>query len=140
MSVHFVIDSASDILPQEAKQLGITVLPLTVTFGQHSFRDSVDMTHREFYEKLSSTKDMPTTSQLPPADFGDSFAPLLAAGHDLVVITISSQRSGTYHSAVIAAADDPGRVVAVASRSAAIGERILLMPVLALAGLDRSAV
>ncbi len=139
MSVKFVIDSASDILPQEAEQLGITVLPLSVTFGNTTYRDSVDLTHREFYEKLASGKEMPTTSQLPPADFGDSFDPLVAAGHDVVVITVSSQLSGTYQSAVIAASDYPGRVFVVDSRSVAIGERILLRRGLELAEQGLSA-
>ena len=142
MSIHFVTDSASDILPREAETLGVTVLPLSVTFGGTTYRDSVDLTHRAFYEKLFSGKEMPTTSQLPPADFEDCFEPLVAAGHDLVVITLSSKLSGTYQSAVIAAADYPGRVFVVDSRTAAIGQRILLMRGLELAaqGLDAQTV
>ena len=46
MSVKFVIDSASDILPAEAAELGVTVLPLTVTFGTDVYYDGVDLTHR----------------------------------------------------------------------------------------------
>ena len=133
MSVHFVIDSASDVLPQEAEQLGVTVLPLTVTFGDTTYRDSVDLTHREFFEKLATSRELPTTSQLPPAIFADCFEPLLAAGHDIVVISISSKLSGTYQSAVIAASDYPGRVFVVDSLSAAIGQRVLLMRGLELA-------
>ena len=139
MSVHFVIDSASDILPQEADRLGITVLPLTVTFGSTSYRDAVDLSHREFFEKLAESKDLPTTSQLPPADFADCFEPLVAAGHDVVVITVSSRLSGTCQSAAIAAADYPGRVFVVDSLSAAIGERVLLMRGLQLAETGLSA-
>ena len=100
MSIHFVTDSASDILPREAETLGVTVLPLSVTFGETTYRDSVDLTHRAFYEKLASGKEMPTTSQLPPADFEDCFEPLVAAGHDIVVIALSSKLSGTYQSAI----------------------------------------
>ena len=133
MSIHFVIDSASDILPQEAARLGVTVLPLTVTFGDTTYRDSVDLTHLEFFEKLSSSRELPTTSQLPPAIFADCFEPLVAAGHDIVVITLSSKLSGTYQSAVIAASDYPGRVFVVDSLSAAIGQRVLLMRGLELA-------
>ena len=133
MSIRFVIDSASDILPREAAQLSVTVLPLTVTFGQATYRDSVDLTHREFFEKLAACKELPTTSQLPPADFADCFEALTAQGHDVVVITVSSKLSGTYQSAVIAAADYPGRVFVVDSLSAAIGQRVLLLRGLALA-------
>ena len=133
MSIHFVIDSASDVLPQEAEQLGVTVLPLTVTFGDTTYRDSVDLSHREFFEKLATSRELPTTSQLPPAIFADCFEPLLAAGHDIVVISISSKLSGTYQSAVIAASDYPGRVFVVDSLSAAIGQRVLLLRGLELA-------
>ena len=133
MSIHFVIDSASDILPREAAQLGVTVLPLTVTFGDTTYRDSVDLSHRDFFEKLASSRELPTTSQLPPAVFTDCFEPLVAAGHDIVVITLSSKLSGTYQSAVIAASDYPGRVFVVDSLSAAIGQRVLLMRGLELA-------
>ena len=105
MPIQFVIDSASDILPEEAARMGITVLPLTVTFGETTYRDSVDLSHREFFEKLAACRDLPTTSQLPPADFADCFEQLTAAGQDVVVITVSSKLSGTYQSATIAAAD-----------------------------------
>ena len=142
MSIHFVIDSASDVLPQEAARLGVTVLPLTVTFGDTTYRDSVDLTHLEFFEKLSSSRELPTTSQLPPAIFADCFEPLVAAGHDIMVITLSSKLSGTYQSAVIAASDYPGRVFVVDSLSAAIGQRVLLMRGLELAeeGLSAEAI
>ena len=121
MRIHFVIDSASDILPREAEQLGVTVLPLTVTFGDTTYRDSVDLSHREFFEKLASSRELPTTSQLPPAVFTDCFEPLVAAGHDIVVITLSSKLSGTYQSATIAAADFEGKVFVVDSYTVAIG-------------------
>lgn len=133
MPIQFVIDSASDILPEEAARMGITVLPLTVTFGETTYRDSVDLSHREFFEKLAACRDLPTTSQLPPADFADCFEQLTAAGQDVVVITVSSRLSGTYQSATIAAADYPGRVFVVDSLSAAIGQRILLLRGLELA-------
>lgn len=139
MPIQFVIDSASDILPEEAARMGITVLPLTVTFGETTYRDSVDLSHREFFEKLAACRDLPTTSQLPPADFADCFEQLTAAGQDVVVITVSSKLSGTYQSATIAAADYPGRVFVVDSLSAAIGQRILLLRGLELAGEGLSA-
>ncbi len=139
MPIQFVIDSASDILPEEAARMGITVLPLTVTFGETTYRDSVDLSHREFFEKLAVCRDLPTTSQLPPADFADCFEQLTAAGQDVVVITVSSRLSGTYQSATIAAADYPGRVFVVDSLSAAIGQRVLLLRGLELAGEGLSA-
>ena len=138
MSVKFVIDSASDILPAEAAELGVTVLPLTVTFGTDVYYDGVDLTHREFFEKLSQSATLPTTSQIPPAQFADCCEALVAEGHTVVIITVSSRLSGTYQSAAIAASDYPGQVFVVDSLSAAIGQRILLLRGLQLAaqGMD----
>lgn len=142
MTIKFVIDSASDILPEEAAKLGVCHLPLTVSFGDESFRDSVDMTHREFFEKLGKSSVLPTTSQIPPSDFSDCFEKALAEADALVVITLSSALSGTYQSAMIAAEDYPGKVFVVDSRTVAIGERILLQRGLTLAGqgLDAAAI
>ena len=138
MSVKFVIDSASDILPAEAAELGVTVLPLTVTFGTDVYYDGVDLTHREFFEKLAQSATLPTTSQIPPAQFADCCEALVAEGHTVVIITVSSKLSGTYQSAAIAASDYPGQVFVVDSLSAAIGQRILLLRGLQLAaqGMD----
>lgn len=142
MRVKFVIDSASDVLPAEARALGVAHLPLKVSFGETTYEDSVDLTHEEFYEKLATSKELPTTSQINPADFSDCYKTLTADGSQVVVITISSKLSGTYQSAVIAAADYEGKVFVVDSLSAAIGERILLMRGLELAqqGLSAEAV
>ena len=139
MSVKFVIDSASDILPSEAEKLGVAHLPLTVTFGQDTYEDGVTLSHQEFYEKLAASKDLPTTSQVTPAAFADCYRKLTANGDTVVVITISSVLSGTYQSAMIAAADYEDQVFVVDSLSATIGERVLLMRGLELANQGLSA-
>ena len=127
MSVYFVIDSASDVIPEEINTLGnLRILPLKVIFGQQEYADGVNLSHKEFYEKLSQTKDMPTTCQVPPADFEQAYEELVSQGHEVVVITISSLLSGTYQSSVIAAADYEGKVFPVDSMTATIGERVLL--------------
>ena len=126
MSVKFVIDSASDVLPEEAAALGAVHLPLKVIFGETEYADAVTLSHREFYEKLTADKVFPSTSQLTPGEFADCYEPLVEAGHSVVVITVSSKLSGTYQSAMIAASEYPGKVFVVDSLSAAIGERILL--------------
>lgn len=133
MSVKFIIDSASDVLPEEAAALGVTHLPLKVVFGEETYDDAVNLSHREFYERLTVSKELPTTCQIAPAAFADSYEALLSAGHSVVVITISSKLSGTYQSAMIAAADHPGKVFVVDSLSATIGQRILLQRGLELA-------
>ena len=76
---------------------------------------------------METCKELPTTSQLSPAEFGDVFRPAVENGDEVVVITISGRLSGTLQSAAIAAADFPGKVWIVDSGSVTIGQRILMM-------------
>ena len=133
MSIKFVIDSASDVLPGEAQQLGVTVLPMQITFGECHYADSVDLTHREFFDKLATCQELPTTSQVPPAMFEEAFRELVDGGDQVICITLSSGLSGTYQSAMIAASEFDGQVFVVDSLNATIGERILLLRGLELA-------
>ena len=142
MAVRFVIDSASDILPAEAKKLGLVHLPLKVLFGEEEYADAVTLTHQQFYERLVESSALPTTCQIPPAEFEEVFQKLTETGDTVVAVTLSSRLSGTYQSAVIAAAEFPGKVFVVDSKSVCIGERILVLRGLELAaeGLDAAAV
>lgn len=139
MAVRFIIDSASDIMPDEAAALGMTHLPLRVNFDDVEYRDSVDLTHREFYMKLVESDVLPRTSQIPPADYSEAFESIIAAGDTPIVITLSSKLSGTYQSAMIAAAECSGDVYVVDSENVAIGERILIERGLELAAQGLSA-
>lgn len=132
MAIKFIIDSASDILPSEAEALGLIHLPLKVLFGEQEFSDSVDLTHKEFYEKLIETDIFPTTSQVNPDAFATAFRKVTEAGDTAIVITLSGKLSGTYQSAMIAADDFEGKVFVIDSESVTIGERILLQRGLAL--------
>ena len=139
MAVRFIIDSASDILPDEAKELGMIHIPLKVRFGEQEYRDAVDLTHREFYEKLIETDTLPTTSQVTPAEFQAAYKEVIEAGDTAVVITLSAKLSGTYQSAVIAAEDFADKIFIVDSNNVCIGERILILRGLELAGQGLSA-
>ena len=139
MSVKFVIDSASDLLPREAQALGVTCIPMKVIFGNQEYADGLDLSQNEFYEKLAHCQQLPTTCQVPPGDFEKTFASLVAQGHQVIAITLSSGLSGTYQSAMIAAGEFEGSVFVVDSLSAAVGERILLMRGLELANQGLSA-
>lgn len=127
MAVRFIIDSGSDILPQECKELGIIHVPLKVMFGNETYADAVDMTHQEFYEKLVECDTLPTTSQVSPGEFGDACEKVAAQGDTAVIVTISGKLSGTYQSAMIAASDYPGKVFVVDSESVSLGQRILVL-------------
>ena len=140
MKIRIVTDSGSD-LPQSCHP-AVTVLPLTITFGDESFLDGVDLDHHRFYEKLIEGEDLPTTSQIAPAQFEDAFRAAVDAGETVVAVTLSAKLSGTYQSACIAAGEFPGQVFVVDSENATIGQRILVERGLELIGqgLDAAAV
>ena len=126
MAVKFIVDSACDILPAEAKELGIIHLPLKVMFEDTEYADAVDLTHEEFYEKLIESDVLPSTSQVPPADFEDAYEKVVSNGDEAVVVTVSGKLSGTYQSAMIAREDYEGKVFVVDSENAALAEKILI--------------
>ncbi|MBR6767845.1 MAG: DegV family protein, partial [Clostridia bacterium] len=126
MSVRFIIDSASDILPADAEALGMVHLPLRVGFDDVEYRDSVDLTHRDFYMKLVESDVLPRTSQIPPSEFQEACERVIADGDTPIVITVSSKLSGTYQSAMIAAGECSGDVYVIDSENVAVGERILI--------------
>ncbi len=124
MNVKIIVDSTADMTPEVAAQL--TVVPLSVHFGDEEYLDGIDLSRRAFYEKLIETDVMPTTSQATPHAFGQAYQEAFAQGADeIVVITLSAALSGTYQSATIAAEDFPGKVHVVDSHSVAVGLGIL---------------
>lgn len=139
MSVKIIIDSTTDLIPEIKSR--VTVVPLTVHFREEEYIDGVTITHKEFYEKLIETDVMPHTSQATPADFADVFEQVANAGDSAVVLTLSSKISGTYQSAMIAAADYDN-IFVVDSDSVAIGAGILAELALQLAdsGLDAESI
>ena len=136
MSVRIVIDSTADI-PARLKNK-FTIVPLTIHFGNEEFIDGVTIDHKRFYEKLIESDVMPTTSQATPEPFLHIFEEAAQAGDTVVVLTLASALSGTYQSAMIAAAEYPETVRVVDSESVAIGTGILAQLALRLAeeGLD----
>lgn len=131
MSVRIVLDSSADF-PQELKSR-FSVVALPLFFGDEEYLDGVTITYKEFYEKLVETDIMPTTSQPTPGAFADAYREALEEYDEVVVITLSSQLSGTYQSACIAADDFPGKVFVVDSLSATIGTGALAQLALSLA-------
>ncbi|HET9393418.1 MAG TPA: DegV family protein [Candidatus Rubrimentiphilum sp.] len=122
MPVAVVTDSTSDIEPRRASELGITVVPLFVIWGDRSYRDYVDLSRREFYAKLAGEPELPKTSQPTARMFEEAFAPLAAAGREIVCVVISSKLSGTINAATAAAAHFPeARIVVFDSESVAGG-------------------
>lgn len=123
MATRIIVDSTADLTKQVRAR--VAVVPLTIHFGAEEFVDGVDITGQEFYEKLATTKTLPSTSQATPYAFGAAFGRAVADGDDVVAIVASSKLSGTYQSAVIAAEDYPGKVYVVDTRNIALGSAIL---------------
>ena len=132
MAIQIIIDSSSDISPDEAKQLDIILLPLTVRFGAEEFEDSVTLSHQEFYERLIESDELPATSQLTPFTYSNIFEQVISSGDTAIVITLSSRLSGTYQSAVIAAQDYESKIFIIDSENVCVGERILIQRALTL--------
>lgn len=126
MSVKFLTDSASDMLPKEAADMGVICIPIQLTFGEETYEDAVTITHEEFYEKLASSENLPTTSQINPMTYGEYFEQATANGDELIVVTLASTLSGTCQSAMLAAGAFEDKVFVVDSLNAAAGQYILL--------------
>ena len=125
MSIRIICDTASDITQELAKKWQITVLPLKTIFGNEEYLDGITMSHQEFFEKLIESDQLPTTSQLAPAQYEAVFEQAAEANETVICITISSKLSGCYQSAHIAA-EDRSNIFIVDSENVCIGERILV--------------
>lgn len=121
--VNIIVDSTADITEDVKERL--TVVPLTLRFGDEEYIEGVTIQKKEFYQKLIESDVLPKTSQASPADFSDIFEKIAAAGESAVVITLSSKLSGTWQSAMIAAREYEDSVYVVDSRNVAIGTAIL---------------
>ena len=121
--IKIVLDSSADLAPGLHEKFEWINLP--VFFGEEKYIDGVNLTHKEFYEKLTSSSDLPKTSQAAPFEFSELFQRITSAGDEAVVLTISKKLSGTYQSAAIAAVDFPGKVHVVDAETVTIGTGVL---------------
>ena len=139
MSVRIICDSASDITQEQAKEWGITVLPLKILWDGEEYLDGVTMKNWEFFEKLIETDELPTTSQLSPYDYEKAFQEVVDAGDTAVCFTISSKLSGTYQSANIAKEEFGDNIIVVDTLNAAVGEQIIVRRAMELRDSGKSA-
>lgn len=128
MPVAIVTDSTSDIEPGRAAELQIDVVPLFVIWGDKSYRDYVDLSRAQFYEKLAHEPSLPITSQPTAGMFEDIFRGRLERGDEILCITLSSRVSGTINAATAAASRFPGAPVTIFdSRSVAGGLGMMVL-------------
>ena len=102
MAIRIVTDTTCDLPESIAKKNNITVVPLKVIFGEKEYVEGVDITKEEFYEKLATVEELPSTAQVNPEEFTAIFKKILDEGDEIIGIFIGSKLSGTYQSAFIA--------------------------------------
>lgn len=101
--VRIVTDSTADLSESQQQSAGITVVPLNVRFGDEVFRDHVELSGDEFFNRLKAAPQLPKTSQPPVGAFEAVFRQHRQAGDDVVAVLISSKVSGTFGAAQMAA-------------------------------------
>ena len=122
--IQIITDAGSDII--DCSRPDLTVLPMTIRFGEEEYLDGVNLTHKQFYEKMIETQVLPTTSQPSPYAFETAIRKIHEQGDIALIITISSKLSGTWQSANIAAAETGGEVYIVDSLNVAVGEKAIV--------------
>ena len=126
--IKIITDSTLDLPAELIREKNIEVLPLLINFGEESYLDGVEITTKEMIDKINSTGILPTTAQVTPNRFEETFKKYLDEGYKIVVLTLSSDMSGTYQSACIAKdmleSDD---IVVIDSRNVTSGLGLLVL-------------
>ncbi|MCZ7574097.1 MAG: DegV family protein [Ardenticatenaceae bacterium] len=126
--IRVVTDSAANLPPSVAREYNVQIVPLIVNIGGTGYREGIELGTEQFYNLLPQASPVPTTSQPSPADFEAVFSRVLAAGDEVVAVTLSSELSGTYNSAVQAAValGEHAPITIVDSRSVSAGEALMV--------------
>lgn len=134
-TVAIVTDSAGDWQEEDFERLGIHMVPVRVHFGDTSYLDKVSLSADQFYRELQTNPEHPQTSQPAPGDFRRLYQFLLSHHGAVISIHISASVSGTYQAACSAAArvgaaeqpaEPPGPVIVIDSRSASLGQGLIV--------------
>ena len=129
MVVKVVTDSVADIPPDVVKDLDISIIPVLLNFGKETLRDGIDITTDHFYERLASSKALPTTA-VPSLDiFARTYAKLGEKADEVLVIMLSSKLSGIYNAALQSASlvEDKPKVTVIDSGTAVMSEGFLVI-------------
>lgn len=138
--VRILTDSTADLAHEDAAELGVIVVPLTLNFGEKHYLDGIDLTPEEFFEQLESAEKLPTTSQPTPEAFLKEFEAARDAGDEMVCVLLSSALSGTYQSAAIAREEaDYNGIYLVDSKNVTLAAQLLVRRAVDLARSGMSA-
>ncbi|SHH28729.1 DegV family protein [Tepidibacter thalassicus] len=102
MDIKIITDSLSDIPLNIISEYDIEVIPLTIIFEDGEYKDGVDLSNEEFYEKLKNSSSIPKTSQVTPLQFESIFKNYLNENKKILYISGSSKATGTYQSSILA--------------------------------------
>lgn len=119
--IRIVTDSACDLPTDLQEEHHISVVPLTIRFGEEEFVDKEELTAGQFWDRLTSGQGLPETAAPSAGTFLETYEHLLKDADGVVVISLSSDLSATYQAAVIAAEKASGPVKVVDSRSVTMG-------------------
>ncbi len=95
--IKLVIDSTSEIGVEEAKDLGLTLIPMKVIFDDEEYLVGVNLTTQEFYQKLAEAKNLPKTTQINYTEYVDAVKPILDGGDQVFAMCLSSELSGSFN-------------------------------------------
>lgn len=127
--IRVITDSSCDLPEELAVTHGIEIVPLKIRFGDLEFTDRLELSHAQFWQRLATSSDLPETSAPSAGAFRQSYTSLAEAGAEgIVAICLSSNLSGTYQAAVIAAEQTTGvpiKVVDSQNVSMALGFQVL---------------
>ena len=124
--IRIITDSASDIPNNDSIPANLSIMPLTIFFGEEEYLDGKTITNEEYYNKLIGGDILPKTSQVTTYDFEQEIQKAIDNGEKVIVITLSSGLSGTYQSACIAASNFDKDVAVIDSFMATVSEQILV--------------
>jgi DegV family protein with EDD domain len=144
LTIRVVTDSTADLPPELIKEFDVIIVPAYVGFGKKTYKDGVDISQDEVYQKMVTENIPATTSQPPPADFADVYKKLLKETDEIVSIQATSKLSGLYSSALqgkdMASGGNRIAVVDSLSVSMGLGMMTLLAARMAKAGEDLSSI
>ncbi len=132
-------DSTCDLTPELLEKYQIRILPLYINFGEQSFRDGVEITPDELYQKVAEDGVLPKTSAVSVGDFTEYFTTLLKDFDQVIHFTLGSELSCTYQNARIAAQDFPGQVFPVDTKNLSTGEALTVLHAAELLAQGKSA-
>lgn len=140
MAITILTDTMCDVPQEFIERYSIRVLPLMVNFGEESYRDGIDISTEEFFNKLAASEELPKTSQINPPQCESVFQEELGNNNTVIAILGSSSLSGTYSSAVIAKNNlESPNIHVIDSQAVTLGAGLLVIKAARLAEQGKTA-